>query len=304
MVLATKEIRQSADICPNCGFEAKSPSGLVNHQRQGGCQKLKYRSLKQEGVFGEVGVLAYDAMEDKVQCHICGKWFQFLAGHLRTHGITVFEYKEQFGLNRNHALCGKENSLYRSKLCTKLRSEGKFNLMPPPAEHPQARLETNLNRARRERTKEERGKLSTTYKARLRRYRKRCTRCSSFFWVKAVSESLLAYKKYCPACRHIVKLERRKEDRVERHAEILERERTLKLIKREGEFAQIPVNWDKDLAERRSAKAKEFWQRSDAYYKRSIEVKCISCETVFRVLAFLEDKVKLCPNCRLNSLKE
>lgn len=201
--------------CSICGCEAKSASGLVNHQRQAGCQKLKYRSLKREGVIGELAVLAYDHLEDKVQCHICGKWFHFLPGHIRKHGITVYEYKEEFGLNRHHPLCGKENSSYRSKLCRKLRTEGKFHLMPPPVEHPPCRLEALIGRARRERTKEEREKLSAQYKSRLRRYRQKCVRCSSFFWVWVTSETLLGFKKYCPACRHLVKLERRRGGRLE-----------------------------------------------------------------------------------------
>lgn len=212
-MIVTGEVRQPAKIC-QCGFEAKSPSGLVNHQRMGGCQKLKYRSLKQEGVFGEVGLLAYDAIEDKVQCHMCGKWFQFLPGHLRKHGVTGFEYKEQFGLNRSHALCGKANSRYRSSLCRKLRAEGKFNLMPPLASHDWTkRLEGNLKSARRKRSKEERGKLSTLYKSRLKRHKKRCIRCGNYFWAQAVSEALLAHRKYCPACRHIIKLERMRKSR-------------------------------------------------------------------------------------------
>lgn len=211
MITALKETSQLANKCPDCEFEAMSPAGMVNHQRQGGCQKFKYRSLKQEGVFGEVGLLAYDAIEDKVQCHICGEWFQFLPGHLRRHEITCFKYKEKFGLNRNHALCSKENSRYRSSLCKKLRTEGKFNLVPPPAPHNwNKRLEANIKLARRPRTKEEREKLSASYKSRLKRYGKPCIMCGRLFRTKAVNKTLLAFKKYCPACRHIKKLERRR----------------------------------------------------------------------------------------------
>lgn len=201
----------SKNIC-SCGFVAKSPAGLVNHQRQDGCQKLRYRSLKQEGAFGEVGSLAYDAIADKVQCHICGQWFHFLSGHLRKHGVTIFDYKEQFGLNRNHALCGKENSRYRSTLCSNLRAEGKFNLMPPPPPHHYTRrLETLLIHARRERSEEEREKLSAHYIARLKRHKIYCIRCGHYFWIKVTNEALLANKKYCPSCRHIIKRERRKD---------------------------------------------------------------------------------------------
>jgi hypothetical protein len=56
-------------------------------------------------VYGELGVLAYDGTEDKVQCHICGEWFRALATHvLRTHGWTADEYRQEFGLNNGQSL--------------------------------------------------------------------------------------------------------------------------------------------------------------------------------------------------------
>lgn len=29
-------------------------------------------------VHGEIGVLAYDAIDDRIQCHGCGRWFEKL----------------------------------------------------------------------------------------------------------------------------------------------------------------------------------------------------------------------------------
>lgn len=56
-------------------------------------------------VYGDLGILAYDPVEDKVECHICGKWLRGLNNHvLRTHGWTVDEYREEFGLNRGQGL--------------------------------------------------------------------------------------------------------------------------------------------------------------------------------------------------------
>lgn len=56
-------------------------------------------------MYGQLGVLAYDAVEDKVECHICGQWFRGLNNHvLRTHGLTVDEYRMEFGLNRGQGL--------------------------------------------------------------------------------------------------------------------------------------------------------------------------------------------------------
>ena len=57
-------------------------------------------------LYGKPGILNYDLVEDKVECHICGKWFIYLAPHLRwKHNLTVDEYREDFGLNRTQPLC-------------------------------------------------------------------------------------------------------------------------------------------------------------------------------------------------------
>jgi len=49
---------------------------------------------------GEIGVLAYDPIDDRIQCHYCGGWYQKLeTRHLGLHGLTVPLYKEQYGLN-------------------------------------------------------------------------------------------------------------------------------------------------------------------------------------------------------------
>jgi hypothetical protein len=56
-------------------------------------------------IYGQLGVLAYDPLQDKVECHICGKWFRGLNNHvLRAHGVTVGQYREEFGLNRGQGL--------------------------------------------------------------------------------------------------------------------------------------------------------------------------------------------------------
>ncbi len=297
MPAVIKQLEKPTYICPQCGFPAKSPSGLVNHERLGGCMKLrlKYQSMQEVGVFGEFGILAYDPVEDKVQCHICGKWFHFLAGHIKKHGMSVFEYKEDFGLNRNHALCGRENSRYRSRLCQKLRLDGKFNLLPPPPRRDfERRLEIRLKKARRIHSGEERRKMSLASKTRLKRYKKQCVRCGANFWIKVVREEIRA--KYCPACRHLVELEHARKFRKCHHERIRDRERILRLVKREGLLAQRPTDWAEYTHNMRSAKAKEIWQRPDAYNKRSVEIKCSSCGTVFRVLAFNKRRT-LCPEC-------
>jgi len=66
--------------------------------------------------FGQLGELAYDPDEDRVQCHLCGEWFRFLGNsHLRrTHGWTLFEYREAFHLPVNVATCSRELSRRQS----------------------------------------------------------------------------------------------------------------------------------------------------------------------------------------------
>lgn len=67
-------------------------------------EKIKAHAEKWP-LYGDLGALAYDAIEDKVQCHICGRWFRGLNNHvLRSHGWTVDDYREEFGLNRGQSL--------------------------------------------------------------------------------------------------------------------------------------------------------------------------------------------------------
>lgn len=61
--------------------------------------------LKISELYGTMGVLAYDPIEDKVECHICGKWFRGLNTHIRQrHNYTTDDYREEFGLNRCQSL--------------------------------------------------------------------------------------------------------------------------------------------------------------------------------------------------------
>ena len=53
---------------------------------------------------GFQGVVLFDSETNKVQCSICGEWFDFLGIHVKTHKLTVKQYKYQFGLNQETAL--------------------------------------------------------------------------------------------------------------------------------------------------------------------------------------------------------
>ncbi len=56
------------------------------------------------GGHGYYGVLLCDPSTGLVQCHVCGKWFAFLGGHVKLHGYRGNEYKEEFELG-NLGLC-------------------------------------------------------------------------------------------------------------------------------------------------------------------------------------------------------
>jgi rubrerythrin len=62
--------------------------------------------------FGEVGELAYDPDEDRVQCHLCGGWYRFVgSSHLRrAHGWTLADYRDAFRLPIQLATCSRELS--------------------------------------------------------------------------------------------------------------------------------------------------------------------------------------------------
>ena len=51
-------------------------------------------------IYGTRGLLAYDELADRIQCHACGWWYQKITSfHLKRHGLTIPEYKEIYGLN-------------------------------------------------------------------------------------------------------------------------------------------------------------------------------------------------------------
>lgn len=82
---------------------------------------------KNDSGFGFKGVLIEDSESGKIECSICGKWFDQLAKHLETHNTDSVEYKRRFGLLSSTALKSKEMRLNQSKVMVKLRKENKRN---------------------------------------------------------------------------------------------------------------------------------------------------------------------------------
>lgn len=78
--------------------------------------KVETPLQKVDGGFGYLGSLQYDTDTDKVQCHICGKWFSGLYGpHIKTHNLTAREYKIRHGLSLYTALCSRGTSAKHSQ---------------------------------------------------------------------------------------------------------------------------------------------------------------------------------------------
>lgn len=75
-----------------------------------------------DGGFGYYGVLIYNKAKDKVQCHVCGKFFRAINnGHLRYHGFErAREYKEKYGLSVTSVLIGEGT---REKLIARTESQ-------------------------------------------------------------------------------------------------------------------------------------------------------------------------------------
>lgn len=53
---------------------------------------------------GYLGILLLDTDKDRVQCHICGRWYKALSKHLTVHGMNTNQYKDDVGLYRKEPL--------------------------------------------------------------------------------------------------------------------------------------------------------------------------------------------------------
>src|SRR2546429_4989510 len=85
---------------------SRGASGNVDGGDAQVTEELRFRHgsrahLMTDGViYGTRGLLAYDELADRIQCHACGWWYQKITSfHLKRHGLTIPEYKEIYGLN-------------------------------------------------------------------------------------------------------------------------------------------------------------------------------------------------------------
>lgn len=81
-------------ICSQCGK-------IITLRTYNGLCQACYRYFKDGGKIHDIpaaGTIIYDE-HGKPICHICGKTFVRLGSHIKeSHGMTVAEYKERFGL--------------------------------------------------------------------------------------------------------------------------------------------------------------------------------------------------------------
>jgi len=92
---------------------------------------------------GQLGQIAYDETEDKVQCHLCGRWFRGFGGsHLRrVHGWTLAQYRLAFQLSVQTATVSAGTSALFAAHTRRRVAAGELPLPPPPPESIEKRRE-------------------------------------------------------------------------------------------------------------------------------------------------------------------
>lgn len=70
--------------------------------------------------YGYQGVVMYDPIEKRLQCHICGKFFKTIGQHIKKHNVSAIRYREIYGLNRTTSLSSPLTHSMRSKQAYKL----------------------------------------------------------------------------------------------------------------------------------------------------------------------------------------
>lgn len=68
-----------------------------------------------EPYYAPIGRMRYDG--DRVQCHLCGRWFKMVGGNhtIAAHDMTVAEYRELFRLNGNVSTVAPETAERKRK---------------------------------------------------------------------------------------------------------------------------------------------------------------------------------------------
>ncbi len=80
---------------------APSPAG---RSRRGRAHAHLWSLPDGTGLHAPYGQLATEPGTGRVCCHLCGRWYVSLGGHVRRHGHTAESYRETMGLCRNRPL--------------------------------------------------------------------------------------------------------------------------------------------------------------------------------------------------------
>jgi hypothetical protein len=93
--------------------------------------------------FGQLGQIAYDEAADKVQCHLCGRWFRGYGGsHLRrVHGWTLAQYRLAFQLGVTTAAVSAGTSELFAAHTRRRIAAGDLPAPPPPPASAEKRRE-------------------------------------------------------------------------------------------------------------------------------------------------------------------
>ena len=67
--------------------------------------------------YGYIGVLLRNKLTDRIQCHICGKWYKSLSSHIfKGHKIDISVYKSEYSLPMTFPLISRSVSARKSEI--------------------------------------------------------------------------------------------------------------------------------------------------------------------------------------------
>lgn len=104
-VTSRNEWRRNKEHIKNKRMERKVTLGKVLPKDT----EIVYKNYKEpltkvKNGYGYMGVVATNKTGTHIQCHECGLFFEYLAGHIRLHKLDKYSYKNKYGLMFNTAL--------------------------------------------------------------------------------------------------------------------------------------------------------------------------------------------------------
>ena len=81
-----------------------STAAPVGRSRRGDTHGHLWSLADGTGLHAPYGQLVVESGTGRICCHLCGRWYVALGGHLRAHGHTADSYREAMGLCRSRPL--------------------------------------------------------------------------------------------------------------------------------------------------------------------------------------------------------